>query len=407
MARSGVRGPWPGGMNNLANWRALPAGTVRDSINVDPHEDGIMSLRAGYQRVYSGSDVRGALAIGEYVLIADGDQLRVFDVRTNATQTLRTIAPAGRFVGTVWNDELFFCTENETLRFRGGVLRSWGVTTVSSQPVPSVGPGSLTAGYYWSACTLVDAAGDEGGTTSPVLIALEANSSLVVQLPNPPAGGKVRFYVGSQDGETLYLQYESELGGEYVCSTVRDDGPRLVTQFTRAPVVADKVAYHNGVLLMVEGKTLWMTEPLRPHLRNASKRFFQYSSNIDMVISSEEDGGLFLSAGEATYFLTDIESSEPKQKQVAPYGAVGGTEVATPDNKVAWMTQYGLAKSTGQGKVGLLSAANFVPELAQAGGSGIVENNGSQLVVTTLSGIRAENNLAARDYYEAEIIYND
>ena len=88
----------------------------------------------------------------------------------------------------------------------------------------------------------------------------------------------------------------------------------------------------------------------------------------------------------------------------APTVTKDGVTVAT-DGRAAWMTPYGVALSNGQGAATLISQENFVPELATQGSSGIVEHNGNQQVVTTMTGARGANPLAAGDYYEAEIIY--
>lgn len=394
-----VRGPWPNGIDNRSPWKAMPQGTVRDSVNVDPLPGGMFGLRSGFTSVVAGTDIRGALAVGTHILLADGTDLKVFDTDTNTTTVLAAIAGTGRFAGDVWNDELFFCTENQNYRYRAGVLRSWGVTTVSSQPVPSVSAGGLLAGEYQCAATFVDAYGDEGGTSNPVVVTVPVGSAMTFTLPTPPAGGKVRLYVGSVQGATLYLQFEGT--GQYTCSTVVDNTARLDTVLMRAPVPADFVCEHNGVIAMADGKTLWLTSPLRPHLRSAMSRFFQYPSPIDCLISA--DGGLFVAA-DKTYFISNVEGDTPAQGTVFPHGAVRGSMARAPDDSAVWMTQYGLAKSTGQGKATLLSAARFVPELASQGGSGILEHNGNQLVVTTMQRAKGENPLSASDYYEAEII---
>ncbi|WP_055128459.1 hypothetical protein [Pseudomonas mediterranea] len=394
-----IRGPWPAGINNRAPWKNVPPGAVRDSVNVDPLPGGMFGLRSGFTVQVAGTDIRGALSVGNHILFADGTQLKVFDAQTSTTTVLATIAGAGRFTGDVWNEELFFCTENENLRYRDGVLRQWGVTTVSSQPVPTVVAGGLLAGEYQCAATFVDAYGDEGGTNNPVVVTVAAGSAMRFTLPTPPAGGKVRLYVGNVQGGTLYLQFEGT--GQYTCSTVVDNTARLDTVLLRAPLPADFICEHNGVIAMADGKTLWLTTPLRPHLRSAMSRFFQYPADIDCVISS--DGGLFVAA-DKTYFISAVESDSPAQATLFPYGAVRGSMARAPDDRAVWMTQYGLAKSDGSGRATLLSAERFVPELASQGGSGILERNGNQLVVTTMQRAKGENPLSASDYYEAEII---
>lgn len=407
MADPITRGPWPAGIDNRSPWRSLPQGTVRDSVNLDLLPEGIFNLRTGFSLVAQGAAVRGALSVGRYILVADGTNLNLFDVDTNTLTTLATIAGTGRFTGDVWNEELFFCTENQTLRFKDGVLRDWGVTTLSNQPVPTVGTGGLAAGEYECACTFVDAYGDEGGTVNPVLVTVPANGSLVFSLPTPPAGGKVRLYVAPVQASTLYLQYEGS--GTFEVSTVAQNTARLDTSLLRAPVVSDFIAEHNGVIAQADGKTLWLSTPLRPHLRDAARRYFQFAAEIDGIVSAEN--GLFVLA-EKTYFIADPETDNPTQVTVAPYGGVRGTMTKLPDNHAAWMTRYGLAKTTGQGPqngvgtamVSLVSASRFLPELATRGASGIVEQDGKQLVVTTMHRAEDTNPLRASDYYEAEII---
>lgn len=393
-----IRGPWPAGINNRANEHAVPPGAVRDSVNFDPSVDGVMHLRSGFDLVVAGNSIRGALSIGGHVLIADGVKLIDFNESTGSTIQLATIAGSGRFVGDVLNDELFFCTENEAFRYKNGMLSTWGVQTVTSQPVPVVGSGALTAGAYQCAATFIDARGDEGGTTETLMIDAPANSSLSFVLPTPPDGGKVRLYVSPVNSSTLYLQYEGI--GTYMCSTVVDASARLDTQFLREPITGDSITAHNGVLLIADGSTLHMTLPLRPHLRNAASGFFQFSKPIDMVMSC--DGGVYLAA-DKTFFLTAIETSDPVSTKVLDFGAVRGSSVRGIKKEAVWMTRYGIAMSDGQGGAALISEASFVPELASAGRSGVIEQNGNQLVVTTMRNPKGPNPLAASDYYEAEI----
>lgn len=393
------RGPWPLGINNKSNEKAVPEGALRDLVNYDPAADGILRLRTGYDQVMPGSAVRGALSVGNHILLADGERLVDFNAETSSFTTLKSIAGSGRFSGAVLNDELFFCTENECLRFKAGVLRPWGVPTVTSQPLPTVGAGSLLAGTYQCAATFVDAHGDEGGTTEALTITVAAGASLVFQAMTPPAGGKVRLYVGAVDGGTLYRQYEGQ--GDYTCSSINDAGARLETQFLREPVPGDRIAAHSGVLLTADNAVLHMTMPMRPHLRSAIKGWFNFPAPVDMVISG--DGGVFVSS-DKTYFLTEIESQAPGSRKVFDFGAVRGSETKGLRNEVMWMTRYGIAKSDGTGNATLISEANFAPDQASGGTSALLESNGTQMVVTTMQG-QKHNPLAASDTYDMEIIY--
>lgn len=392
------QGGWPKGINNKANWRDLPEGFVRDMVNLDPLESGSAALRPGYERRYVGSDVRGALALGGQVLIADGTVLVLYDTNTDTATTLATIAGAGLFAGAVLNDELFFCTENQTLRYKQGVLRPWGVPTVTAQPTPTLVSGGLTPGVYQVAMTWVDQAGDEGGTTIAATVSVGANQSLSVVLPSR-AGLTPQLYVSAVNSATLYKQAQGS--GTHRVDSVRDDVARLETLHHREPASGNIVVAHNSVLVMADGPTLWMTTPLRPHLVNRATMFFQFPTPINMVASAS--GGLYVGA-DKVYFISGVETDKPEQSTASEYPAVGGTTATLPDGRVAWMTQYGLAISAPNGAVELPSGAHFVPELGLFGGSGMMQNNGNQTVVTTMQAGRGQNPLAASDYYEAEIV---
>lgn len=47
---------------------------------------------------------------------------------------------------------------------------------------------------------------------------------------------------------------------------------------------------------------------------------------------------------------------------------------------------------------------SFVPQEATQGASGVVDNNGNEMVVTTLKNGGQPNTLVASDYFEAEVI---
>lgn len=388
---------WRQGIDNRSDWRTPPPNTVRDSVNLDTHPAGGFSLRTGYEAVYTGTDIRGAVSVAHDVLVADGTSLVAVHTDTQTSTVLTAIAGGGLFAGDVLNDEALLCTANESLRYKSGLLRAWGVPTVTAQPVPTVTTGGLKAGTYQLAVTLVNQYGEEGGTSGAIQIAVPDNAGLVVTLPSV-AGHTAHLYASAVDGSTLYLQ---ETGtGAVLLAAVRDDTARLATMHHTAPPQGSQVVAHNGVVAVVAGGVVWLTTPLRPHLVERSKRFFQYSTDVGFVISSGE--GLYISA-DKTYFVRGVEGETPEQATVAEYPGVPGTQTKLPDGRAAWMTQYGLAIGDGKGDVSLVSQANFVPELASYGASGIVEGNGNQQVVTTLRGGKGANPLAASDYYEAEI----
>lgn len=385
------------GANNRTSRGHLPAGFYRESVNLDPLNGGNLALRAGYERRYAGTAVRGLLTLDNKALIADGTDLVEFDLNTNSSTVIRQIAPSGVFTGCVFNDELFFCTATEALRYKNGVVRAWGVPPVTSQP-PAVGGagGALLAGVYKYAITrVVD--GEEGGTAAAKIVAVPANGKITLTLPT----GTHRLYVGHVNSTEMYLQLANT--GAVSVSALVDDTLALSTQFAVAPPAnAQMIAAHPGVILLAVDKALWITHPLRPHLLYPARGFVQFAATIGMVASVA--GGVYVSA-DHTYWLSSVAGKTPQQVQIHATRAVPGSATLLPDGSAAWFSENGLVVGAPAGAIKFLTEDNYVPLLTSRAASGLVEHDGNQMVVTTLRGLPKSNPLAISDYVDAEIVY--
>ena len=391
---------WERGANNIASKDRVPEGFVRNAVNVDFLPGGAMALRAGYEQVYAGTAVRGVLALGKFLLIADGTNLVELNTESGVSRTLRTIAGAGPFVGDVLNEVLYFCTANECLQYDGSTVRPWGVPDVFYQPnVTASGSGGLIAGYYQVAVTYTDAWGLEGGTDRPAIIQAAANSALVVTIPTLPSGCTANIYVSFAEGETLYLQDVASAPGPVTIGLIRDDTARCTTILKRAPTPGAHVVAHNSILAVGVNNTVEMTMPMRPHLVDRISGFVQYGAPVGAMVSA---GGLFVSADKC-YALTNVETNGISQEVVLEFPAVPGTAVKLPDGRGAWMTRYGQAMLSGDG-VQLVNRETFAPVKADNGAAGVLDENGNQLVVTTMQGANKPNPLAASDFFIGEIV---
>lgn len=374
---------------------------MRDAVNMDPNASGTFTLRAGYERIYQGDNVRGVLALGSMLLIADGEDLVEFNLHTNSHRVIRQIAGSGRFAGDVHAGRLYFCTENECLEYDGTTVRQWGVPDVLMQPpVQALAQGgSLQAGHYRVAVTFTDAWGREGGTDKPLVVGVAAGGALQVSLPAPPAGCTANLYCSSLDGATLYRQGNYAQADVVVVGYVRDDADRLTTVLQRAPMPGDHVLSHNGVLLIADRHVLWQTVPMTPHLVNRRSGFFQFPAEIGALLSA---GSVFVSA-DRCYAISDIESPTPGQRVVFDFPAIPGTAVQLPDGRGAWMTRYGQAVTVDGVAMQLPNRPAFAVPDHSEGAAGVLEHNGNQMIVTSARG-GAQNGLAASDYVYGEIL---
>ena len=386
---------WAGGINNLTRGERVPEGCVRDALNVTPTNGGTFALRPGVERLAEGERIRGMLSLGRDLIYADGARLMRLDTATGTESQLATIPPVGVFTGAVLNGELFISTETSCLRYHDGAVREWGAPEARFN-VAAVG-GSLPAGRYQVACVHVNARGEESGVLSPAIIDLGGQQSLAISC-TPAPGHRVRVYASVANGQTLYLQ--GELPSAAQLYSVRDDTARLQGMGELPPVPCQFIVQVAGTLACASGKLLWLTQPMRPHVRSALGRFFQFSKPVGLLLKVGQS--LFVSA-DRTYFISGIEGNQPVQREALPYPAITGTGVLLSDGRAAWMTQYGLAVGAEDGSVALLSKERFAPSCGTFGASGQLDHDGNQIVVTAMRGPREASGLVARDYYEVEI----
>ena len=391
---------WSAGANNLASKDRLPKNAVRHAVNVDPLPGGTFASRSGYEPIYAGTNVRGVLALGDKLLIADGADLVEFNTQTDTSRVIRAIAATGAFVGTVMNDVLYLSTENETLEYDGTTAKTWGTPDVFNQPVVSAVAGGLLAGHYQVALTYTDQWGREGGTDRPVVLYVPDNGGVQVTVGPIPAGCVANVYMGAINGSTLFLQGTRTTAGAVTVATLRDDTTQCETVLLRAPQPATRMATHNGVILMAKGGTLSMTRPMQPHLVSRARGFVQYADDIGDIMS---DGAAVFVSADKCYALTNVETDGIEQATVLEFPAIAGTSTQLPDGRAAWMTRYGQAISK-NGDLELPNRRTFAPSPAASGAAGVIDTNGNQLIVTTTRGTQAGNQLAATDFYIGEIL---
>lgn len=383
---------WPLGINNVAKAGRLPAGAVRDLVNLDPSADGILGLRAGYTKVMECTQGRAAFAIGDYVVVADGPELKSFSAGTQSAAVLGSVADAP-VAGVAHAGQLYLSTTVDSLRTDGETLKPWAV------PAPGIivraVPGGTLEGRYKVAATALGADGEESGTTS-VLIDVPAGSSIQVTTDDPRS---LRLYSSVVNGATLFYQ-KLLFGGGVVLSSVRDDTERLTTDGLTPLPPCDELVSHHAVIVGRSDRYVFFTNPMHPHLMDPVAGFFQFPEPVRLLAAVS--GGVYIVA-DKTYFVSGLESSTPSRRTVLEMDAVEGTAVKLVDGRVAWFTRHGQAVGSPDGQVELVNRQTFAPDIASRGAAGVVSHNGNEMVVTTMRGVADRNNLATGDFADLEI----
>lgn len=397
MSVSNEQQAWPLGANNRVAVDRLPEGSYRDAVNLDPSNEGKLSLRAGYVKNVDLSAARGAVQYGDSFLIADGTDLLKYDISAGVSEVLATIAGAGFFAGAELGGVAYVCTPAEGLVIRGSTVAAWAVESPTA--TPSVATGQLKAGTYRVAVTAVTADGRESGA-SPSYVILGDLAGLTIPVVLPAGAVSMRCYCSVENGETLYFQDE-KVTGSFVITNIRNNTERLTTENMSAMPIGEIVTAHNGHILVASGKVMYISELFMPHLYRRVGGFVQYPAPITNVISC--GNSLFVTA-DKTYHLTNVGSPQIEQRVVLEIGGVAGTGVVLGDTTVAWMSKYGQVTASQGGAIELPNKKSYAPPIAESGTAGVVECNGNQMIVTTMRGRMESNGLGLRDSYDMEIL---
>jgi len=380
------------GINNVAKANRLPDGAVRDLVNFDPAADGLLGLRAGYDRVMDCVDARHVFSVNNKLVVVDGTDLVSFDPLTGGRVVLGTVAAGSPVSGATLHGELFLSTHADSLRTDGVTVRAWAV------PAPGFGveeiAGQLPAGIYQVAVTALDGGAESG--VDPVLIRLSGNSGIRVTSTDQRP---LRVYISTVNSATLYYQGPL-IAGATAFGFVRDETEYLTTAGLTHFPHCDQLVQHHAVLVGCRDRYVYFTLPHRPHLTDPVAGFFQYPAPIRVLAAT--DGGVYIVADQ-TYFLTGLETDKPQQRVVLGVDAVGGTAVNLPDGRVAWFTRYGQAIGAPDGTVQLVNRQTFAPDVAETGAAGLVGHNGNEMIVTTMRGGTNANGLATGDFADLEI----
>lgn len=380
---------WQAGSNNVTALERLPDGFVRSIVNLDAGD--LLSLRTGYEKILEGTAIRAIYALGNDLIIADGNQLICFDTLTNTSLVLATIPEHGVVAGTLFNEQLFLRVDNQSYRIKDRVVKQWLI------PNPRInlalGKGNLRAGRYKVAVTTYGEDNEESGADL-YFIDMPDNSSILVT-----TNIKGNVYATEQNSETLY--YQGSIDNSYTILAIESDTKRLVTgNYYPFPYVDNLVSYH-GVILGSIDNYLYFSAPFMPHLIRADKGFLQYPKPISIIAPVAD--GVYIVA-DKTYFISQLETNDILQVKVSDTDAIKGTYTPLPDGRAAWFCRYGQVVAGMGGEIATPNKGIYAPEPKQQGVSAYLEHNGRPLIINSLAkDSQNDNGLVVGDYWQIEI----
>lgn len=425
-------GPWPKGVNNVADLESVPEDQLRSAKNVDIRDDGWISRRKGQIKRVDATDAHSIwsdkhLGFGIYV---DASELIAVDSGWNKTNLLGGFSEAPVSYAYA-NESAYLSNGKITARIdKNRVAHPWGIESPNGEPIVVAvsGVGGLGAGDYQVAINFMDKYGEEGGASLATVVTVPHDGGIsLADIPQPIATDttKIRVNVSKTNGDKLYWQRDLPRGIHSYQFGVSQLGRLLKTQMLVPMPPGTCVCLFNTRLYVANGNLLIPSEAYRYGLRDP-KIFFRLPGKITMVQPSRwaDIGGLYVSAGGVTYFLKGsgpLGSSNTVGFSRVPayeFAAVPGSDTRVPGSKIGingitqdsvpvWMSENGVMCAG-------LSDGNIVPitegrlELPQfeRGASIFIERPSRRQVLFNLSGIGAPAAAAASDTVVATVTRN-
>jgi hypothetical protein len=326
---------------------------LADAVNVDIDDSGRVSRRDG-QTVLIPGPAHSLWSDGNACLyVQDGMMYRL-----NRDMTPVAVAAGIDDVPMAYvavGERVYHSNGHTSAVYDGGFVRSWGIDLAGTSVSASVTSGSLPAGAYLFAMTLVREDGQESGAGMPLRIDLPDNAGLLFSWtpPRDPTIMRANLYLSQADGESLLLATETDARSGQAVYT---GGPRslpLATQWLDKPPSGSCLALHRGRIYIAVGEHLFATSALS--YEHCDLRDYRAIDGSQILLLAAVDSGLFVGTRNAIWFLAGSSLAEQTLVRRLDGPPIPGSLVTGDVGDILgneqMAGQHGVLFATGQGIV--------------------------------------------------------
>jgi hypothetical protein len=375
------------GIDMLSDETALPAGTARSAVNVDLGKATI-KRRDGYRMLLPGHGMSGVYNWNGRVLLGRGYDLCDLDVQSLAVTQVASMGSAEPIDFHEYNESLYAANEGALWRLpRRGPAQRVGVRMPAVPDIESHPYGTLTAGRYLVAISIVDATGEESGALP--LGSLQLRGGL--KLTGLPAvdGHRWRVYMTPPDGDVLYLVEEfPALLAQHVLTVYPGGQPCEVLHLQPMPA-GSFVRSQGGRLYVARGSVLWFSEALRPHLHRPASNFVQFEGPIRILEAL--DGGLLVGDDEGVHWLAGADPTAWSKRRTSRAVAVRRSSLVlpakhftagAPGDVAVWLATDGYWLGAADGSARQLQPGRIAIDPRTEGRSVFLQRDGMKQLIT-------------------------
>lgn len=391
------------GLRNTVGPESFEDGDLALAQNVDVTDAGRVRRRKGYAAALFAGAYDSLYAAGDVMVARAGTNLQ--RLLLDGTQaTLRAGLTGPRLSYDNMGQRIYYSDGLVTGCIDGGVPRTWGLDSPSSQPVATLIGGDLTVGRYEYAVTYMRQDGQESGTgVSGVLELTDRGGISFAAIPvsaDPTVTAK-RLYVSPANGDKMYhvMTLAAAAGTATYQHNVTGGAP-LTTQFLQPPIAGQIVLVHHGRAFVARGKRAHYTDPYKPELMDIRKTV-QMASYVTLM--GEVDDGVYIGTADEVVFLggdtPEKWEYEPKLLYGAILGAVAPCNAEDIDPSLDGIallvsTTQGVCACLNGGKIINLTKSRFQYPATQAGAAIARSHGGMSQYLMVLEGSESAANTA-------------
>lgn len=417
------------GIANLGPETSATPQTLREAVNVDLTKEGTIRRRDGRTLLVAGTLVHSVWADDgfPYALFVDGSTLMA--LLPDATTTV----PIGS--GLAIGLPVSWAKINDNVHWSNGVQSGmvtpelenlpWAPVAPAGQPDLEATPeGGLDAGTYQVAVTYRDIIGRESGTGTAAVVEVPQGGGIRLgNIPQPAMADAittVRVYRTGANDTSLRHVTDIPAGLPTLVIGVRDRGKVLDTQHHVAMPPGHIVRYGHGRQWVAREKELLWSPALRYGLWSPAYARMRMHGRITMaepIGDGSEGAGLFVAAGERTYWLSGANPDGFAQRTVYPAGAIEGSAIVmrgsawgfdTAERVIAWLASNGIfCVGLPGGTVVRMKEAEALTTVGERGATLFRESNGMRQLITALQGSTKAPGLRVSDRVTVRTLRHD
>jgi len=305
------------------------------------------------------------------------------------------------------------------LTLPGLTWQAWGAPAT-----PAIGPFTVVNGYalpkglYQLAVTVIDRLGRESGAGQAAQCYLSGNQGIELLSLPPVTAGAIHIYLSDAHDQVLRLAATVPAGTGHYLITHEANGPALTTALLDPLPPGHLTCIAHGRHWVADGRVLRFSPPLRYGMTDLAQNLMAFDAPIDLLEaagSGTENAGIFIAAGQRTYWLAGADPLHGRLVDVHRHSAVPGTVVKIPGHSLgfeedslysAWLSRSGrFVVGLPGGQIQVLNTPDTVIDHGSRGASLFSQHAGLQQLITTLKG-RQAHGLGITDRAVAHVIHD-